>query len=895
MTKKRFYLKSVVLLLVFTGLFSCSREGGSLNVADLQVESLENPLGINTRSPRFSWKSRSDRNGADQSAYQIIVASEKALLDDRRADLWNSGKITSAESLFVPYAGESLMPGQHCFWKVRVWDGQGKPSPWSGPAEFLTGLLEEKDWQAEYISLETEGGYRECPQLFSSFIADEDGQAMFLHVNSLGYHEVYLNGKKVGNSVLTPAVSQFNKRSLVNTYDVSGWIQEGENELMIWLGSGWYTKGLPGVIHDGPVVRAQLETPVGGQPEFVLGTGSSWRGRISSYRRHGTWRPHQFGGEIIDGALAKQEVSVHHASQKAWQPVTEIAVPPHEVTPQMAERNAITDTISPTAMLKLSEKTWLIDMGRNLTGWFEIAFPPHETGQEIKLEYCDHLDENNQFVDQNQMDYYIASGEGSEVFKNKFNYHGFRYVRITNMNDMPPIDSVRAYLIHTGFEPASGFECSDMDLNDIHDMVQYTLRCLTLGGYMVDCPQLERLGYGGGGNDSTQTAQIMYRMLALYKNWLQAWADCIRENGSMPHTAPNPYSAGGGPYWCGFIISAAWKSWVNYGDGQILADHYPVMKKWLEYVDKHSPDGLLKQWPNTEYRNWYLGDWATPEGIDQTHQESVDLVNNCAVSVFLDQVSKVARVLGKTGEAAFYSAKRDTLNQRIHATFFDASSHTYATATQIDMIYPLLAGVVPEHLVQDVKAQLFQRTKDVYGGHLATGLVGIPVMMEWARTANEPDFVCSMLKKRDYPGFLYMLKNGATTTWEHWDGQRSRIHNCYNSIGQWFYEVPGGIRPVEGTAAFSQFLIDPQPPEHVSWAKTWMDSPHGTIRVDWDLDGGKMGMNVEVPVGATAKLCLPAESDSLRLNHEVYPHATDTVLLKSGSYLVEYNRNKEAR
>ncbi len=895
MTKKRFFLKSVVLLLVLTGLFSCSREQGSLEVADMQVESLENPLGINTLSPRFSWENRSDRNGAGQSAYQIIVASEKGLLDDRGADLWNSGKISSAESLFVPYAGESLMPGQHCFWKVRVWDDQGQPSPWSGPAEFLIGLLEEKDWQGDYISLETDGGYRECPQFFHAFNVEEAGQAMFLHVNSLGYHEVYLNGDKVGNSVLTPAVSQFNKRSLVNTYDVSGWIQEGENELMIWLGSGWYTKGLPGVTHDGPVVRAQLETSVSGQPELVLGTGSSWRGRISSYRRHGTWRPHRFGGEIIDGTLAKHEVSVHHASQKSWQPVTEIAVPAHEVTPQMAERNAITDTITPTAMLKLSEKTWLIDMGRNLTGWFEIAFPPHETGQEIKLEYCDHLDENNQFVDQNQVDYYIASGEENEVFKNKFNYHGFRYVRITNMDDIPQIDSVRAYLIHTGFDPSSGFECSDMDLNDIHDMVQYTLRCLTLGGYMVDCPQLERLGYGGDGNASTQTAQIMYQMLPLYKNWLQAWADCIRENGSMPHTAPNPYSAGGGPYWCGFIISAAWKSWVNYGDQQILEDHYPVMKKWLEYVDKYSPDGLLKQWPNTEYRNWYLGDWATPEGIDQTDQESVDLVNNCAVSVFLDQVNKVARVLGKPGEAAFYSAKRDTLNQRIHATFFDASSHTYATGTQIDMIYPLLAGVVPEHLVKDVKARLFQRTKNVYEGHLATGLVGIPVMMEWARTANEPDFVYSMLKKRDYPGFLYMLENGATATWEHWDGQRSRIHNCYNSIGQWFYEVPGGIRPVEGTAAFRQFLIDPQPPEHLSWAKTWMDSPYGTIRVDWNLDDGKMGMNVEVPVGATAKLCLPAESDSLHLNNELFPHATDTVLLKSGSYLVEYNQNKEAR
>ena len=150
---------------------------------------------------------------------------------------------------------------------------------------------------------------------------------------------------------------------------------------------------------------------------------------------------------------------------------------------------------------------------------------------------------------------------------------------------------------------------------------------------MVDCPQIERLGYGGDGNASTPTVQTMFNLVPLYTNWMQAWVDCMRTNGSMPHTAPNPYAAGGGPFWCGFMIAGSWQTYVNYGDARLLERYYPFMQQWLEYVKEYTVDGLLKTWPNTDYRNWYLGDWATPEGIDQTDPRSVDLVNYCFVAV----------------------------------------------------------------------------------------------------------------------------------------------------------------------------------------------------------------------------------------------------------------------
>lgn len=312
------------------------------------------------------------------------------------------------------------------------------------------------------------------------------------------------------------------------------------------------------------------------------------------------------------------------------------------------------------------------------------------------------------------------------------------------------------------------------------------------------------------------------------------------------------------------------------------------MQKWLEYVDEYTVNGLLQRWPDTDYRNWYLGDWATPEGVDQTDSESVDLVSNCVISVCLDQISKIARVLTKTEDSEFYSQKRERLNKTIHETFFNESNPAYATSSQIDLIYPLLAGVVPEKFIDPVTDHLMEVTETKYDGHLATGLVGIPVMMEWATASNEPDFIYSMLKKKGYPGYLHMIENDATTTWEHWNGHRSRIHNCYNGLGQWFYQAVGGIRPIDGKAAYSRFLIDPQVPEGITWAKSRVESPQGTILTDWKVSGDSLKMEIRVPVGSAAKLCIPPKNEIIIVNNETIRLAKDTFNLNSGKHFIEY-------
>jgi alpha-L-rhamnosidase len=888
-TSKANFNLPVLFAFLMLSVIACTKTD-SLLVSDIQCNNLYDPIGINILKPSFSWKSSSSRQGASQAAYQILLASDAKKLNASESDYWDSGKMKSSQSIVVDYQGKPLSSGRLFYWKVRTWDEKGNISRWSDVAKFSIGLLEKEDWKASYIGFPSENGFYNCPQMRKSFSIDkiDKKETLFLHVNSLGFHEVYVNGQKVNEDVLSPAVSQFNKRSLVVTYDLTHFVKEGKNNLIVWLGSGWYTEGYPGVVGNGPLVRAQLERVSVDARNIVLGTDESWLGRDSEYIRISDWRPHgRYGGEVVTGNVQKQNAVFEKPDDLLWKKVAIVEVPDHKVSPQMVAPNRIKETIQALEVRQLEDKSFLIDMGKNLTGWFEIAFTGLNESQEVVLEYSDHLNKEGQLAYQAQIDRYIASGGGEEVFKNKFNYHGFRYVKISNLNKSPELGSMKAHLIHTDFASTSQFECSDPDLNRIHDMVSYTLRCLSLGGYLVDCPQIERLGYGGDGNASTITAQTMYNMAPLYSNWLQAWGDVIRDDGGMPHTAPNPYPAGGGPYWCGFIISASWNTYQNYGDVGILEKYYPVMQKWLEYVQVFTVDGLLKRWPDTEYRAWYLGDWATPKEIDPTNEKSVDLVNNCYISVCFDQMSKIARVLGKTENSQEYRVRKEQLNRKIHETFFDESNVCYGTGSQIDFVFPMLAGAVPTNLINDVTNSLILQTEKNYNGHLVTGLVGVPVMMEWAAKANKPDFVYSMLKKKTYPGYLYMLENGATTTWEYWDGRRSRIHNCYNGVGQWFYQAVGGIRAIDGEVAYREFLIQPQIPDGITWAKTQLESPRGTIAVNWNLSADNMKMEIEVPVGSTAKLCRPERAVAVEINHETVM-ATDTIPLQSGKYFVEF-------
>jgi alpha-L-rhamnosidase len=413
--------------------------------------------------------------------------------------------------------------------------------------------------------------------------------------------------------------------------------------------------------------------------------------------------------------------------------------------------------------------------------------------------------------------------------------HAFRYVRIKGAG----IVAARALQI-SAVNPKEGatFECSDPRLNAIHDMVKYTLSCLTFSGYMVDCPHIERMGYGGDGNSSTMTLQTIWDVRDTYRNWLTAWGDAMDSTGDLPYVAPS-FRTGGGPYWSGFIVKAPWRTYLNYGDSTLIHRHYHQMKLWLQFVEKHCVDGILQPWPDNNRRGWFLGDWLAPEGVD-IGGESVLHVSNCFLAECLADMIQMATLLHRPDDSLRFDVWRQSLIPSIHSHFYHPESHTYANGTPLDQCYALLQGIPPDSTTSEtVKKQLLKDIHGRYHDHLAVGLVGVPIFTEWCIREHQADLMANLLRQPDYPGYLNMINNGATTTWESWDcgregkEDRSRVHNCYNGIGIWFYQAVAGIRPDPEHPGYKHFFIDPQPVEGLTWVKaTKPTAYYGTILIE---------------------------------------------------------------
>ncbi len=690
------------------------------------------------------------------------------------------------------------------------------------------------------------------------------GNKYRISVASLGYHEVYVNDRKVGDCVMQPAVSQLDKRAQEVTYDITPYVHEGDNQIMLWLGQGW------GRIYGTPAAaRAVVECQYAPALYEVLAeTDSTWTASPSPYSYTGSWQPMQFGGERYDARIKPQwlQASVYNTDG-----IT--------VSRQEFEGNRITDTIQPQSIEQLADGCLLLDFGRVVTGWLDVVFEKAPMGQAVTMEYLDHREAKPPFT---ETDVYIGDGRSIDRFANRFHTHAFRYVRVKGAK----IRFAKALQIGA-VDPKGGatFECSDPRLNAIHDMVKYTLSSLTFSGYMVDCPHIERMGYGGDGNSSTNTLQTLWDVRSTYRNWMQAWADAMDSTGDLPYAAP-AFRTGGGPYWQGFIVKAPWRTYQNYGDRTLIYRHYDKMKRWLDFVEAHSVDGLLQPWPDTERRAWFLGDWAVPEGVDKGG-ESVLHVSNCFIAECLADMVQMARLTGHPDDARRYAEWRQSLAAAIHRRFYHCDTvqtgmagrtpalrHYYANGTPLDQCYALLMGIPPDSATAAaVKEQMLSDIHGRYRDHIAAGLVGVTVFTEWCIRERQADLMATILRQPDYPGYLDMIGHGATTTWESWDcgrpgsEDRSRVHNCYGGIGIWFYQALAGIRPDPERPGYSHFFVDPQPCPGIDWIKCTKPTLHGDIYVEIKDNT----LKITIPKGTTAT---------------VFPGSTREQTLESGEHTI---------
>lgn len=899
-------LKTRLPLLILLFLSSISIGVQGLHVRDLRCEYLESPRGLDDKHPRFSWI-LSTTSAADyaksQTAYRILVADNRSDADKKQGNSWESGWIHSDKTQQIPYAGKELQSDKTYYWRVQIKDEAGKESRWSDISEWTTGLFDETDWTADWIGCDIiyDPSLPECnipdPWFRKSFDLTKKPLRAVMFVASVGYHELYVNGKKIGDEVLAPAVTDHTKRARYIAYDIASELKKGKNTIALWLGTSWsifppYVKaGLPRT----PMVLAQADFYEKGEehPSLRIKTDNTWKTHPSPNKLSCKWSENYFGGEVWDDNKSIPDWNLAGYNDQAWKNVT-VYKPSFVISAQRVEGNKLYDEINPIAIEERPDGSYRVDMGVNFAGWTSIN---------VKGQPNDRIDFLFSEREQEEMTFrnfsaYIIGPAGKGTFKNRFNYSSGRWITIKGLKEKPLLSDIKGWMVRTGYQAASSFACSDPLQNWIYDRVLWTYQNLSIGGYIVDCPQRERLGYGGDAHATAETGLLNYKTAAFYTEWMEDWqdvrgtepvvgdmnkADWARtgimsgrrlNNGILPHTAPT-YGGGGGPSWGSITVALPWLLYQQTGDKQILEENYELMDEWLQFLQTKTTDGIMRRFGG----NWdFLADWlwpnATAEGMNNSKPEA-ECFNSCFLVYNFRLMEKIANTLGRTTEAMNWKAKAESNSQAVHAAYFNPEDDSYSDKSMGNLAIALLADVPPVAMKARVMKRLEKEILDIRKGHIHVGITGGAVLFRLLKQENRPDLVFSMLSQTDYPGWGYMKANGATTIWEMWEKDlpgHSLLHSSYLYPGAWYIDALAGIRADEHNPGYKHFFITPplSGETSVEWVKGSFDSPAGMIRSDWTKKDGKTTLRVVIPPNTTATVAFPSGQGDVRIDKGQY-------------------------
>lgn len=837
----------------------------------LQCEYLHNPLGLDISHPRLSWKMGTTFavRGQRQTAYQVLVASSRESLDKEQGDLWDSGQVRSDESVNIVYDGKTLVTGQKCFWKVRLADEQGSWTAWSEPAYWQMGLF-AGDWSAHWIgSAEMEsqsmGGQPVDNKMFDpwfrkTFTLTESLKEALVYVASIGYHELYVNGCKIGNTVLAPSVTDHKSRARYVTYDISHDLKKGENVIALWLGTSWavfpaYQRNDKPAI---PMALVQAEITLTSGSKVRVITDGSWKTHASPNMLMGYWDAHHFAGEFYDASLEINGWNEVGFDDSDWEEA-KVYRPQVMVSADKTEPNLLMNEIKPVAVEEVSPGVYRVDMGINYAGWFEMPLVG-QPGDSVVFRFSEREKDTCSYGIHSI--YKIGPG-GKGTFRNRFNYMTGRWVQITGLRSVPDLKQIRGWMIRPDFRRSSGFECDIPLLNDLYHTTLWTFENLSLGNYIVDCPHRERRGYGGDALATTRTGLDNYQLGAFYTKWMEDWRDVQGEDGNVPYTAPT-YIGGGGPSWSGFCITLPWEVYRQYGDVRILEESFSTIRGWLDFVETKSKDDMLVRWGG----KWsFLGDWLWPnawpersamekEGKALGDTRETLFFNNCHWIYSLETAACIADVLGNETMAVAWRKRAEEVRRAVHKTFFNPDDNSYVNGYPAYLAIALMVDLPPEKLKAKVWKRLEYEILVNRKGHFWGGITAGSFLFHTLLDNQRNDLICEMATKEDFPSWGNMIKNGNGTFFEDWECRGSALHSSYLYIGSWFVESLGGIqRPKSG---FKEFVIAPwideKGPRQV---RSHYNSMYGTIVSNWKVTDDKLDIEVVVPANTTALLKLP--------------------------------------
>lgn len=857
---------------------------------NLTCEYLTNPPLIDTTQPRLAWQNVAgrDESGQRQTAYQIEVASSLKKLHQGKADLWQTGRVESDAQAFIHYGGQPLKSRQQCWWRVRVWDADGHRSRWSEPASWRMGILDASEWHARWIgapwqgdeatSRSTDKEYPPAPLLRRDIELKKPVREARIYISGLGYFELYANGQRVSDDVLVPNQTNYGARPDLKvkrvtlddnftgynvfylSYDLTRQLHQGSNALGVILGNGFYN-AISQVDwtspYGSPRLMAQLYVTYkdGSEESFI--TDGSWRAKRSAITCDGIYQ-----GELYDARLETPgwcvAGSLTTGSQAAdWQPVALRQAPEGELQAQQFYADKVIDRLAPKTVKRLGDGHYLLDFGVEIAGWLHIKNVTGKAGQKIDIKYiCESPVGTNS---------YTLCGNGAEDYHARFTWFVFRQVEVTGWPGELRPEQVSAELVHTQMPSSSHFTCSDTLLNHIERIWRQSFEDNAHGGIISDCPHRERSPYTGDGQVACVTAMHNYDTRPLYTKWLRDMRLAQdRATGFVPNGAPWQPGCGGGVGWGAAINIMPWEFYLHYGDTDMLSVNYEPMKAQVRHMltwtdadgimhQQMTSNGKVIQWKN-------IADWCPPYGYPTDALVHTYFLWRCA-----DYTARTATTLGHVDDAATYRQLAERTRQAFIKRFWQPDSLTFGPYGA--NIFALAMGVpddIRPAVVRAVKAELRQ-----HDGHLFTGMFGTQLLFETLTDNGMNEEAYAALTKRDFPSFGWWLMQGATTTWEQWDGRNSHNHPMFGGGLTWLYRRLCGLQTDEAKPGFRHFTVRPYPPRDISWAEYSTETTYGEIATRWQKSDGWFTLRVQVPVGCTATIIMPRPDMGEGERHEV--------------------------
>lgn len=816
------------LVFGFAAVKSAGAAEGPQPPLNLRCEYLTNPLGIDVKLPRFFWVLAHSERGQKQTAYQVIVSTKP---ECEKGDAWDSGKVSSAEFTHIIYKGKPLASDATYYWKVRYWDKDEKPSPYSEIAHFGTGLFSPDEWKGKWI-----GGANE---LRREFAVNGQVSRARVYICGLGYYELRVNGDKVGVNVLDPGWTTYDKRALYVTYDITRMLRSGANAVGIILGNGWFKN---------KALLLQINIELADGTKISVGSDETWKVANGPIVADSI-----YNGEVYDARLETRGWDRPGFNDKSWKKAELVQGPKGVLSAQMMPPIRVMDTIVPLKMTNPQPGVTVFDMGQNSSGWARLRVSGPR-GTEVKMRFAELLYDNGMLNQENlrnarAQDIYILKGEGEEVYEPRFTYHGFRYVELTGFPSVPTAETIRGRVVHTSVKQAGSFAASKPVLNGIQRIITWGQKT-NLHSIPTDCNQRdERMGWMGDAQGTAEEAIMNFDMAAFYTNFIRDIRDVQDDAGAVADTVPYIWGKPqADPAWGTAYPLLCWYMYQYYGDKRILEEQVEGLKKYVEFLRSKAENGLLKY--------SYYGDWVavekTPGSIVSSFYYYYD------VTILAD----ISKILGNEKGAKAYSQLAEEIKAAFHKEYFDPQTGNYANGTQTANALALFLELAPENARAKAWDNLFNNLAYKNNSHLTTGIIGTKYIMEVLTRFENSDLAYDIATQTTYPSWGYMIENGATTLWELWQkregpSMNSHNHPMFGSVGSWLYKALAGINLDPRAVGFEKIRIEPQMVRDLFYASGSVDTLRGRVLSSWKRTEKNVSLEVIIPVGSEAEVVLP--------------------------------------